>query len=78
VPESLLPAQFQELEQWRAWSLATEPERSAKRQASTMDDIKAFYDAMLVRMEEVLPYLVATNLFGPFSRGCQVGESVSS
>ena len=57
MPESLLPAQFQELEQWRAWSLATEPERSAKRQASTMDDIKAFYDAMLVRMEEVLPYL---------------------
>ena len=52
-----LPAQFHNLEQWREWSLATEPERSARRQASTMDDIKAFYDAMLARMEEVLPYL---------------------
>jgi len=40
-----------------AWSLATEPERSARRQASTMSDIKAFYAAMLARMEEVLPYL---------------------
>lgn len=57
MPKSLLPAQFHNLEQWRAWSLATEPERSAKRQASTMKDIKAFYDAMLARMEEVLPYL---------------------
>ena len=57
MPESLLPTQFHELEQWRAWSLATEQERSAKRQASTMEDIKAFYHAMLARMEEVLPYL---------------------
>lgn len=57
MPKSLLPAQFHELEQWMAWSLATEQERSAKRQASTMKDIKAFYDAMLIRMEEVLPYL---------------------
>jgi len=40
-----------------AWSLATEKERSAKRQASSMDDIKTFYNAMLARMEEVLPYL---------------------
>src|SRR5690242_21615559 len=39
VSKSLLPAQFYELERWMAWSLATEPERSAKRQASSMDDI---------------------------------------
>jgi hypothetical protein len=52
-----LPAQFQELEQWMAWSLATEQERSAKRQASTMEEIRAFYDAMLARMDAVLPYL---------------------
>ena len=57
MSESLLPTQFQELEQWIAWSLATEQERSARRQASTMKDIKTFYDAMLARMEEVLPYL---------------------
>jgi hypothetical protein len=57
VSESLLPKRFQELEPWLAWSLATEQERSAKRQASTLEDLKAFYDAMLARMEEVLPYL---------------------
>ena len=57
MPESLLPAQFQELEQWKEWSLATEQGRSARRQASTMEDIKTFYNAMLARMEEVLPYL---------------------
>ena len=57
MSESLLPTQFQELEQWIAWSLATEQERSARRQASTMKDIKTFYDAMLARMEAVLPYL---------------------
>ena len=57
MPKSLLPKQFQELEQWGAWSLATEQERSDRRQASTMDEIKAFYAAMLARMEEMLPYL---------------------
>ena len=57
MPESLLPAQFHELEQWKEWALATEQERSARRQASTMEDIKTFYNAMLARMEEVLPYL---------------------
>lgn len=57
MPESALPEAFRDLEQWMAWSLATEPERSDKRQASTMVEIKAFYDAMLARMEEILPYL---------------------
>lgn len=57
MSEAFLPEQFRELEQWRAWSLATEQERSDRRQASTMEDIKAFYAAMLARMEEVLPYL---------------------
>ena len=57
MPKSSLPEAFRDLEQWIAWSLATEPERSDKRQASTMTEIKAFYDAMLARMEEVLPYL---------------------
>ena len=57
MPDALLPGQFQGLEKWIDWSLETEDERSDRRQASTMEDIKAFYDAMLARMEEVLPYL---------------------
>lgn len=57
MSKSLLPAQFHDLEPWLAWSLATEQGRSARRQASTMEDIKAFYEVMLARMDEVLPYL---------------------
>jgi hypothetical protein len=57
MPESALPEAFRDLEQWLAWSLTTEQERSDKRQASTMTEIKAFYDVMLARMEAILPYL---------------------
>ncbi len=57
MPESFLPAAFHDLEKWNAWSLATEQERSDKRQASTMTEIKAFYDTILARMEEVLQYV---------------------
>ncbi len=57
MPEARLPEQFKDLEQWMAWSLETEAERSDHRQASTMEDITAFYEAMLARMEEVLSYL---------------------
>lgn len=54
---SLLPATFQDLEPHLEWSLPTERARSAKRQASTIAALTAFYDAMLPRMEDVLPYL---------------------
>ena len=62
MPEARLPEQFRDLEQWMAWSLETEGERSAHRQASAMEDITAFYEAMLARMDEVLPYLEQFNL----------------
>ena len=57
MPESVLPDAFRDLEQWIVWSLATEQERSDKRQASTMKEIQTFYDAMLARMEEILQYV---------------------
>ena len=57
MSEQHLPAAFQDLEPWLAWSLATERERSIKRHASTIAEIKAFYEAMLARMDEILPYL---------------------
>lgn len=57
MPESALPEAFRDLEPWLAWSLETEKERSDKRQASSMDELKAFYDAMLARMEAILSYL---------------------
>ncbi len=55
--EAVLPEAVRDLEKCMAWLLATEPERSDKRQASTMAEINTFYGAMLARMEEVLPYL---------------------
>ena len=57
MTERLLPEPFQDLAPYLAWSLATERERSAKRQASTMDEITALYQAMLPRMEDILAYL---------------------
>jgi hypothetical protein len=54
----LLPAQFADLEPFaKTWCLASEPERYAKRLASTMDEIQAFYDAMFPRAEEAIAYL---------------------
>ncbi|MGH7965792.1 MAG: hypothetical protein ACRERD_28915 [Candidatus Binatia bacterium] len=57
MAERRLPEPFQDLEPYLAWALATERERSAKRRTSTMAEIKPFYEAMMARMEEILPYL---------------------
>lgn len=58
MPKRLLPESFADLEDFAGlWALATETERSRKRQASTMEEIRAFYDAMLPRMEGILSYL---------------------
>ncbi len=52
-----LPAGFQDLAIHLAWALPTEHARRAKRAASSMAEIRTFYDAMLARMEAVLPFL---------------------
>src|SRR5215468_11622298 len=53
-----LPAQFADLEPFvKEWCLASEPERYAKRLASTMDEMQAFYDAIFPRAEEAIVYL---------------------
>lgn len=57
MAERQLPEPFQDLAPYLAWALPTERERSAKRQGSPMAEISAFYQAMLPRMEEILPYL---------------------
>ncbi|MGH7961577.1 MAG: hypothetical protein ACRERD_07080 [Candidatus Binatia bacterium] len=58
MPSRLLPESFADLENFAGlWALATETERSRHRQASTMAEIQAFYDAMLPRMEGILAYL---------------------
>lgn len=52
-----LPEGFAELEPFVAWSLETEPERSAKRQASSIEELRALYEAILPRTEEIFAYL---------------------
>ena len=53
----ILPAAFSDLEPFADWSLETEAERYAKRLGSTMDEMQAFYDAALPRLEAALAYL---------------------
>jgi hypothetical protein len=52
-----LPADFVDLEPWLEWSLPTMAERSARRGACDMEQLQAFYDALLPRMQEVLSFL---------------------
>src|SRR5262249_50290487 len=55
--ENPLPTTFQDLAPFLGWALAKEQERLQKRLASTMEEILAFYDAMLARMEAIIEYL---------------------
>jgi hypothetical protein len=52
-----LPPDFADLEPFSEWCLATEADRYAKRLASTMEEMQAFYDVAFPRLEEVLGYL---------------------
>ena len=55
---SALPAEFAELEPFAAtWCLATEPERYGQRLASTVDEMQAFYDAIVPRADEIMVHL---------------------
>ncbi|MEB3061837.1 MULTISPECIES: hypothetical protein [Mycolicibacter] len=52
-----LPADFADLQPHEAWDLATEPERYAKRLASTMPEMQEFYDAAMPRLEDAITYM---------------------
>jgi hypothetical protein len=54
---TLLPEEFADLEPYAPdWCLATERERYAKRLASSMRDMQAFYDAITPRAEDAIAY----------------------
>ena len=58
MTDALLPPEFADLEPFaNVWCLTSEPERYAKRLASTMDEMQAFYDAIFPRAEEAIAYL---------------------
>ena len=48
------PPEFADLEPYADWALRTEAERYAKRLASSMDELQAFYDAALGRLEDAI------------------------
>ena len=54
---ALLPREFSELEPNASkWCLATEPERWATRQSSSMPELQEFYDAIFPRVTEALAF----------------------
>ncbi len=53
---AMLPTEFADLERFSEWCLPTEPERFAKRLASSMAQMQAFYDAITPRAEEAISY----------------------
>ena len=58
MADALLPSEFSDLERFvQDWCLDSEPERYAKRLASTMDEIQEFYDAVMPRAEDAIRYL---------------------
>lgn len=55
---AMLPAEFADLEPFApAWCLPSEPERFAKRLASPLAEMQAFYDAITPRAEAAMKYL---------------------
>jgi hypothetical protein len=53
----VLPPDFADLEPFTDWCLPSEAERYAKRLASSMDEMQAFYDAAFPRLPQILVYL---------------------
>ena len=51
------PSEFAHLEPLADWALETEAERYAKRLASSMDELQAFYDAAFPHLEAAISYL---------------------
>ena len=51
-----LPEQFADLAPFAGWIFDTWRPRYEKRLASTMDEMQAFYDAILPRMADIIEY----------------------
>ena len=59
-----LPAAFAELEPYADWALPSEGDRYAKRLASSMEQLQAFYDAAFPHLEDGADYLKGVELDG--------------
>jgi hypothetical protein len=54
-----LPQAFREFEEFLDWALPTETARRQKREASTMEEIREFYDAMVPKVPAILDHFRA-------------------
>lgn len=53
-----LPGQFKELEAFvEEWALPTQAERNRRRLSSSIEGLRAFYEAIVPRMDEIVTYL---------------------
>jgi hypothetical protein len=52
----VLPSEFSDLERFSDWCLPTEPERYAKRLASSMEEMQDLYETCFPRLEEAITY----------------------
>ena len=59
-----LPGAFADLEPFAEWALPTEGARYAKRLATPLEDMDAFYRAMRPRIDEMLDFLDGYDLDG--------------
>lgn len=59
MTEHALPEAFSDLEPFTGWALERERQRTEKREASTMDEVRAFYDGVFPRMQEIVTHLDA-------------------
>ncbi|XXY22224.1 hypothetical protein WME88_21645 [Sorangium sp. So ce216] len=58
MDQPLLPETFRDLDPFAAtWALETERERNHRSWVRPQEELKAFYDAMLPRLEPALEYL---------------------
>ena len=57
MAEAALPEAFEDLAPWLDWALEPERARTEKKVASSMEELRAFYDAVMPRMEEIIAYL---------------------
>lgn len=59
VNEPLLPEPFDDLDRFADWALEPERARNEKAAAASTEEIRAFYNAMMPRIDEILDYLEA-------------------
>lgn len=58
TPQQLLPEGFGELEHFvHEWALESEQQRNQRRLASSMEELRRFYETMLRHMEAIITHL---------------------